>query len=381
MNLHLLEDEKFSIGAVKQFEEYFPGKNIYIINADANTVKYAKLDGVHTVFYVKLFRSSSIKHINGIISKLDVNKLFVHYLTPIKASIATKITQNRAIKTYWIFFGADLYNQLYKDFKFDLFDSVGSPAVKAINSYKNRVYNAVVDLWSLFFLGQRASKSLKNFFRNVDFFCFWNENDYKLLKEYYNTKAELRQFIYYNALAFHAPVKKVEKTHVIINHSASLFGNHLTIINKIQEIDPRGQNELIIPLSYGLKEIREEIVDFVGRQKIPNVVILDSYLDLKTYTEILEGAKVAIFGMKRQEGAGNIFMLLHYGAKVFLRNGNNLLTYYRERGFIVFSFEDDLKDTSDLAGLSEGEIQHNQKLIEEMFNKKNIDMMMRELLC
>lgn len=379
MNLHLLEDEKFSIGAVKQFEEYFPGRNIYIINAEAKAVKYAKLEGVDNVFYVKLFNSSSIQQINDIISKLDINKLFVHYLTPIKASIATKITQNRVIKTYWIFFGADLYNQLYKDFKFDLFDRVDGPAIKVINSYKNSIYNAVVDLWSLFFLGQRASKSMKNFFRNVDFFCFWNENDYKLLKEYYNTRAQLKQFIYYNALAFHAPVNKVEKAHVIINHSASLFGNHLTIVNKIQEIDPSGQNKLIIPLSYGLKEIREEIVDFVEHKRTPHVVILDSYLDLKTYTEILEGAKVAIFGMKRQEGAGNIFMLLYYGAKVFLRNGNNLLTYYRDRGFIIFSFEDDLKDMSDLAGLSDNEIQHNQKLIDELFKKENIDMMMKEL--
>jgi len=379
MNLHLLEDEKFSIGAVKQFEEYFPGKNIYIINAEAKAVKYAKLDGVDDVYYVKLFSYSSIKQINNIISGVSVNKLFVHYLTPIKASIATKITQNRAIKTYWIFFGADLYNQLYKDFKFDLFDRVDSPAIKAINSYKNSIYNAVVDLWSLFFLRQRASKSMKNFFRNVDFFCFWNENDYKLLKEYYNTRAQLKQFIYYNALAFHAPANNIEKTHVIINHSASLFGNHLTIVDRIQEIDPSGQNKLIIPLSYGLKEIREEIVDFVGHKKTPNIVVLDSYLDLKTYTAILEGAKVAIFGMKRQEGAGNIFMLLYYGAKVFLRNKNNLITYFRDRGFIVFSFEDDLKNINDLGGLSENEIQHNQKLIDEMFTKENIDTMMREL--
>lgn len=380
MNLHLLEDEKFSIGAAKQFEEYFPEENIYIINADIESVKYAKLEGFKNVFYIKLFKASNIYYIDKLVLEYNIDKLFIHYLTPLKALISERLRMNRKIKTYWIFFGAELYIQLYKDFNFDLFDESSTYGSKIINSFENKFTDTLVDVWSLLFFRKIVSRSIRKFFKNVDFFCFWNENDYLLLRKYYNTSAKFKQFIYYKAVAFNDFSNEIEKTNIIVNHAASQFGNHFTIIDKIRKIDPTGQNKIIIPLSYGIKDIKDDIVDTVKRKEIPNVVLIDNYLDLDSYTNLLQSSKVAIYGMKRQEAAGNIFMLLFYGAKVFLRNDNNLLLYFRDRGFKVFSFEDDLSNFHDLEGLEKKDMNNNKDLILKIFEKRNIDDMMKKLL-
>ena len=50
------------------------------------------------------------------------------------------------------------------------------------------------------------------------------------------------------------------------------------------------------------------------------------------------------------------------GTKVFLREENSLYTYYKDKGYHVFSFERDLKSFEDLAPLSEEQMIHNRKI-------------------
>ena len=89
--------------------------------------------------------------------------------------------------------------------------------------------------------------------------------------------------------------------------------------------------------------------------------VLD-YMSCKEYFKMLDSIDVAIFGQRRQEASGNIIQLLKNGVKVFLRNDNNLLDYYREKGYIIFSFEDDLKDMESMTPLSLDEQRHNREV-------------------
>ena len=88
---------------------------------------------------------------------------------------------------------------------------------------------------------------------------------------------------------------------------------------------------------------------------------ITTYLPKEEYFRLLEKVDVAIFGQRRQEASGNIIQLLRNGVKVFLRNDNTLLNYYRTRGYIIFSFEDDLIDEYSLRSLSILEKEHNRQ--------------------
>lgn len=80
------------------------------------------------------------------------------------------------------------------------------------------------------------------------------------------------------------------------------------------------------------------------------------------YFRIVDSAQVALFGQKRQEATGNIGHLLMMGTKVFLREANPLLAFYREKGYYIFSFEKDLISASDLSPLTEEQKIHNRKV-------------------
>ena len=81
----------------------------------------------------------------------------------------------------------------------------------------------------------------------------------------------------------------------------------------------------------------------------------------KEYFTLINRAEVAIMGARRQEAAGNIINLLSNGTKVFLRENNNLLQYYREQGFIIFSYDKDLNSMDDLRPLTLEEQLHNRE--------------------
>lgn len=79
------------------------------------------------------------------------------------------------------------------------------------------------------------------------------------------------------------------------------------------------------------------------------------------YFALINKVEVAVIGARRQEAAGNIINLLSNGTKVFLREDNNLLQYYREKGFIIFSYEKDLNSLADLQPLTLEEQLHNRE--------------------
>ena len=89
-------------------------------------------------------------------------------------------------------------------------------------------------------------------------------------------------------------------------------------------------------------------------------------MPLNEYNNFLDSIPVAIFGTMRQEAAGNIMRLLKSGTKVYFREKNPLFQYYKEKGFIVFSFERELNDITDLQCLSEEGQLHNMQVAENM---------------
>lgn len=378
MNLHIVNDEKFIKSSIDTFEKYYPGKNIFIVqksNSKSWKSKYvSEEDGVQ---FLSLTNKSDIKQISKIVKEKNVKNIFVHYLTNNKAVIANKLkSEHKGLRTYWIFYGADLYSILNKEYNYVLHDDAPK-ALKDpfLSKLKSR-------LKFLLFYGALPFKSYKKFIRELDYFCFWTVHDFILLKKYFETNAEFKDFGYYEGLDtdLSINVSQQDKVNIIINNSASKNGNHKTIFDKLNTLEISTLNKVVVPLSYGDTNYKDYVLNYgkaIFGEKFHPLV---DFMPKDEYFKTLSDIDVAFYGARRQEAAGNIYFLLGLGVKVFLREDNNMTAFLRDNGFIFFVFEKDLNSADDIAALTESQKLINNRAYKTFYNPEKHHTMMKTLI-
>lgn len=358
--LHISGDRNFISDSKKIFERYFPQENIFIINS--KTEKLNVITNSNGMVVMDLYNKENYPKILNICLNKNVDKLVIHGMAPYMYHLIKFLKKHLSFKIFWIYWGYELYQTIGYDKGYKLTDNNFNPFNKlsyySINKF-SKIFRIII--------GRYYPKYYKKLFNIVDYFCFWNKLDYELLQKYYKTNLKYRFFAYganektistnNNAPEF----SDTQSYKIMINHQASLFGNHRTVFKIIQEIDKNNQYEKIVPLSYGSNGIKEYVLK-IGRHffKEKFVAILN-LLPREKYFDLIKTVDVAIFGQRRQEASGNISTLLKNGVKIFLRNDNNLLQFYREKGYIIYSIEDDLKDLNSLKPLTIEEKLHNHQ--------------------
>jgi hypothetical protein len=380
MILHLTDDQKFINGAYDMFEKYYPGLNHFFIQVPRKEKGVAQnVNKRERLFFIALTEKKELNLIYAYARKNNIKHVLIHYLNPNKAAIANHLKKHLGAKTYWLFYGSDLYSRLFEEGKYELHDD--ALMNKRVVHYKKSIPHHI-----LFYLLHKQSlgQAFRQFVKELDFFCFWNIYDYRLLQLNYTTKAEHKTFFYYHMVDrknyYRMPEKSLIK--VMVNHSASRNGNHKTVLSKLKRLDDLNQiSKIFAPLSYGDSNIRSEVIlngtkDF-GVKFIPII----KFMPVDEYYQFLDEISVAIFGNRRQEGGGNVFYLLSIGVKVFLRNENNMIQYLRDQGFKVFSFEDDLNSTEDLKPLTEVEMKTNFNAYVMLFSQQQETLTMQKLIA
>lgn len=357
--LHLLLDHNFVKDPHQRFEQYYPGQNIYVIHSTKPADTLAKYPEDFIVLDMNLPESQA-KVVEMSLSN-GVDKLLLHGLNPYQSTLVKDLkAQNSRLKVYWMFWGYDLYETLAYEKGYRLIDESFKPWHRDSMVKPYPILRPIKRL-----LHKYRPDAYKEIMAMTDYFCFWNKGDYDLLKSNFDLPIKYKFFAYIANMPGDKPLelfdlKERTTKRIMINHQASIFGNHSTIFKRLREIDSDNSLEKVTPLSYGIPAIRErarrEGQKYFGDRFIP---ILD-YMLREQYFEMLQSIDVAIFGQKRQEASGNIIHMLKNGVKVFLRNDNNLLKYYRDKGYIIFSFEDDLKDIDSLKALTLEEQQYNR---------------------
>ena len=164
----------------------------------------------------------------------------------------------------------------------------------------------------------------------------------------------------------------------MVNHSASYTGNHLTVIDKLYSLSVQDV-KLIFPLSYG-PDLHKRLIEEKANSLFPNkCIFLTEYMPIDTYYSKINKCQCAIMGHRRQEAGSNISFLLRNGKKVFLREDNSLLYYYRDLGCAIYSFENDLNSIDDLQPLTKEQQEINRKIILDSISKDKLDNMMLNL--
>lgn len=335
MNLHLLPDDKFSDGAIALFEKYSKGTDIYISSSNPNKeLKYIK-DSI----CLNLSPSEIINYLRDNDLLNSISKVFVHYLNQERAQVAIDIKDLIGSKIYWIFYGGDMYSILYKRNNYKLYDSI---------CLKDFFYKAYWKCKGL--LNQLLSRDyFTNFIRKFDYFCYWDIYDFKLLQRYYPNHAEFKYFAYAGTKEFDLNFSE-EKQHnlVLVGNNCKRAGNHLTILKRLREIDAKEQLELLLPMSYGDIWVKNKVKKYLDLHFHNRYTILDGFMEYEEYLKTISKANSSIFGFNRQAAGGNIFTMIKFGSKVFLREKNNVISVLQDSNCISYTFERDLNSVDKL---------------------------------
>lgn len=376
MNIHLCNDEKFINKAVERFEKEYPNQNVFIIDSSKeNNFKHVAQN--ERILRLSFVDPNIIQHIKEICTGYEDINLFVHCLNIGKARIWRNLKKELVIETYWIFYGIDLYRQLYKNNKYELYDE------NLELSYYQSQKKALLRRTYIKIFKFREERILDQFIKEVDYFCFWNHYDYSLLRKNYPTKAEYREFRYgaFNDFSINFKGYKTKSNTIMVNHSGSLTGNHFSILNKLDSIKIKSSfSKLIVPLNYGSEEKISKINNYCLERFPEHYNPILEFLKKENYYQIISGVDVAFFGHRRQEAGGNINYLLAMGTKIFLRKSNNLVSFYRDIGIIVFTIEDDFLNQDDLKPLSLEIQKSNREIIMKELSESKVQEMYRNLI-
>ncbi len=374
INIHIANDQKFINQSRDRFEIVFPGSNIFIIDKEDGKAKFVIQQ--ENIFFLEVEQPSTLSFLKKICNQHSEINIFIHFLNPTKAEVIKKLKLHCSFSTYWIFYGADLYQFLEKRSVYKLYDRDN------IHNQERNLLKIKKWIWRKFFIDPRE-KNVEDFIKNLDFFCFWNYYDHNLLLENFATRAIFKPFIYesFNIHSSKLINKKNVRPIVLVNHSGSATGNHKTVFKALLNAGARERiNKLIVPLSYGSPRTIRDVNEFGVNNFNELYEPILGFLPEKEYFDLLKEVDIAFFGHRRQEAGGNILFLLASGVKIFLRKSNNLFMFFKDLGITIYNFEEDFKNCTDLAPLAENLQITNRRIILREFSEGNIDLMYKNLL-
>lgn len=351
--LHLIFDGVLFDQVYPRFEEMEKYENRYLfgsLNIDKE-IKYIKNTE-------KLIRVDSLEKWGQIVSDPKVDVLYMHGLWADYLK-AIDYVRDDVIIMWWCY-GMEIYENcfgwpsllglnIYKPKTFQFISSSGGIRHRLSNVLLYNYPKLYIALRKYYnFLLRRHDESrvkLKGMLSRIDYAFTPLETELvELKKKHPYIKA--KPYILRGGIPIE-PVMIHDKTgHILLEHSANISNNHLDILASLKkkQLNMRGRH-IYIPLSYGVEKLAELVKDeakFVGA----NVHCLMEALPFNEYKEMLDGCTHAIFGMIRQSGLGNIYRCFKRGIKVFLFKDSMLYKQFKEYGYIVYSIEDDLSDTS-----------------------------------
>lgn len=162
--------------------------------------------------------------------------------------------------------------------------------------------------------------------------CYtFTHDDYEFAKEYYNLPKKhgcVELPWHYEVTPDYAlPSKPNSPFVILVGHNARIEDHHEEVLNKLAQY--KNENiRIIAPLSYGSKEIRDQVIkkgtSIFGERFVP----LTEWIEPSRYQKMLQTVSVFVLGTDRQAGTFNVNLMLRLGAKVFLRKDNSLWSYY-----------------------------------------------------
>lgn len=349
------------------FEMIFPNENLFIVIL--NGVKRYVAPRNNVVFVKK---SSDIK--DYLHKSLGYHYFILHSL---RVDVAKILTGFQHPNYCWIEWGADLYNNLleYRGFPLCENKEIKKLLLKDDLPYPFAVIRQKIDL----FYRQRI---VSRFVKQVRYFMPDSTPDeLPLLLHYYPELSHLqyKEIFYYpidEVLGEELINKRCEGTNIIVNHSASITGNHIGVFERLKRLNINNRR-VIVPISYGYDNVINYIetkgYDILGECFTP----VKDYMPLQDYNKLLLSANVFVYGHWRQEAVGNILVALYIGGKVFLSSKSPMYSYYKKLGLHLWHL-DEMNDTTISTPMNQKMVDENRRIISRQYSRERLARLIRE---
>lgn len=303
-NLHIVQDSHIVNDFIKFNDQNFSNENhLYFLFSRKNKIKklnkfigrndFKPFSFINFIFFIKLILSDE--------TKIMIHGLFDRILVPLFIFFPIKFNN-----LYWFLWGADVYNDFYK------------------NSLKHNLF----------------SYFKKIFIEKVKYVVTYLDGDTDFLKTHYNFNGSQLFSILYNSNIFINEVKETSTENInptiLIGNSSVPENNHLKVMKLISSLKGFKTTKILVPLSYGDFNYRTKVINegkILFKNKFEPIIDM---LQINDYYSKIDKVDIAIFDHRYQMAMGNIILLLGKGKAVFLNKDTSPYKFFNQNGIKVF---------------------------------------------
>ncbi len=203
------------------------------------------------------------------------------------------------------------------------------------------------------------------------------KGDYEIIREVYGSNAKYIYSFYPNPVDFQlideisiSKEKQATKT-VMIGNSGDPSNNHGEIFEMLKRFKDE-DIRVICPLSYGDTDYINKTI-YKGQKAFGSKFIpLTEYLPPEDYIRVIAEVDVAIMNHNRQQGLGNIIMLLAMGKKVYIREGTSHFQFFIENEIEIYGIESLYESSfTDIFTMHKEQCNKNMIRVKQMFSNNS----------
>ena len=369
-----MDDEKFIDSVVYSMETVNPSRNKYLVGLFENNYvsKYPRLNDR---LFIAKYGSKLYSDILGDLNSYQA--VVIHLMNEPKFRILK--TAPAGIRFVWNIWGMDFYG-LLSPTEYPLYDEQTELYLVKRASRTYLDYSIRSSFLFKFYIHYKKKLQRyisKKYYRKISFYSTVLPEEKALVNKHLDLPASYVPFSYGftdEQISAAISYKEVMDTqNVFLGNSGTPANNHINLISRLSKFNLKNRR-VLTPLSYGDKEYIYDLIKF-GRGRLRNNFepIID-FMPFHEYIKRLKTCKVCIMGHYRQQGVGNIILMILFGAKVYLSTRNPFYKFCIKRGMRIFSIENDLMSLShDLfSEISSAEVRQNKKAILEYFGQNAV---------
>ena len=199
------------------------------------------------------------------------------------------------------------------------------------------------------------------------------EEDFLLIKKNYkNFRPTYIPWNYGNLEDHYQSGLPINGNSILLGNSATATNNHYDVLQIVDKLNLSNE-KIYIPLSYGEKGYKERLRNYILKESHHEnkVTLLEDYLTLTEYNQILSQCPNVFMGHIRQQALGNIISLIYMGAKLFFFKESIVYQYLINKGLVVYSFDQLLENKNLLQeSLLPETIHKNREILIQLWGKK-----------
>lgn len=376
--LHLMHDEKFIDDTIDLFEACNSGNNTYLLGIpDAGyNLKYTRSPKVTT----EVFLSDGY---NRHLTQNGYDALIIHGITTKKNQALQQV--KHPVPIVWILYGAEFYITRYA--KQELLQARTRQLVQRLgpDSLSQQVKQLGKKVLAITGLRSDGKDLFRETVSRVTHCAATIPEEFELFKA--SMPFFEARYVPFTLLSLELLFK--EQLHrqfplrngIFIGNSNSPSSNHVDVLHKLHAL-PVKDRDIIVPLSYGEgARYKQAVIDTGNALFGAHFKPVTAFMSKEQYVEeVLCACNIAILNHERQQGFGNVVLLLWMGAKLFLSENNVIYPYLKRLGLIVYSVQQDLTPEGIAGGLTDEQKAHNRQILLNEYSTEAVQRQVKKMI-